>query len=104
LYYFFTIIFFFYFQFFDKKKKVFPKTFIFTKKQNNEIEIEPARDLFTVENLKKFEKPWHEKVPIAFFRGTATGFYFYSFNFFYIQYSYMVGIHTYSIFYEKKLY
>jgi hypothetical protein len=29
--------------------------------------------LFTSTNLKKFEKPWSEKVPVAFFRGSATG-------------------------------
>lgn len=31
------------------------------------------RDLFTAENLKKFEQPWENKVSVAFFRGTATG-------------------------------
>ena len=31
------------------------------------------RDLFTSENLKRFEFPWADKVPTAFFRGTATG-------------------------------
>jgi hypothetical protein len=37
------------------------------------LEVPKPRDLFTAENLKKFEKPWEEKVPTAFFRGTATG-------------------------------
>ena len=37
------------------------------------MDVPKPRDLFTAENLKKFEKPWEEKVPTAFFRGTATG-------------------------------
>lgn len=32
-----------------------------------------CRDLFTPSNLAKFERPWQDKVPTAFFRGTATG-------------------------------
>ena len=31
------------------------------------------RELFTSENLKKFERSWEDKIPVAFFRGTATG-------------------------------
>lgn len=38
-----------------------------------EIIVAQPRDLFTAENLKKFEVPWNEKVPTVFFRGTATG-------------------------------
>jgi Glycosyl transferase family 90 len=37
------------------------------------LEVDMPRDLFTKDNLKKFERPWDEKVPTAFFRGTATG-------------------------------
>jgi hypothetical protein len=35
--------------------------------------VKSPRDLFTAENLAKFECPWDDKVPTAFFRGTATG-------------------------------
>lgn len=35
--------------------------------------VQSARDLFTTENFKKFEKPWESKINTAFFRGTATG-------------------------------
>ena len=51
---------------------VFPSSLI----ANRDIEgKEPKkpRDLFTSDNLKKFEYPWEDKVPTAFFRGTATG-------------------------------
>mmetsp|Transcript_32418 Transcript_32418/g.30923 ORF Transcript_32418/g.30923 Transcript_32418/m.30923 type:complete len:527 (+) Transcript_32418:216-1796(+) len=57
--------------------EVFPPSFIYEEVRNKdgttEIITANPRDLFTVENLKKFEIPWGEKVPTAFFRGTATG-------------------------------
>ena len=43
------------------------------QKDKTELIVAPPRDLFTAANLKKFEVPWEEKVPTAFFRGTATG-------------------------------
>ena len=52
--------------------QVFPGTFNYDVK-DGEIQISPPRDLFTAANLKKFEVPWGDKVPTAFFRGTATG-------------------------------
>jgi hypothetical protein len=55
---------------------VFPPSFIYEEKITNgesEVIIAPPRDLFTAANLKKFEVPWGDKVPTAFFRGTATG-------------------------------
>jgi hypothetical protein len=36
-------------------------------------EVPKVRDLFTSDNLKKFDKQWIEKKDVAFFRGTATG-------------------------------
>ena len=56
--------------------KVYPSSFKYTVSEqagHREIEVEPPRDLFTPANLKKFERRWEEKEPIAFFRGTATG-------------------------------
>lgn len=38
-----------------------------------EIKEADPRDLFTSGNLKKFERPWTAKKPIALFRGSATG-------------------------------
>ena len=35
--------------------------------------VPKVRDLFTAENLKKFDQPWSDKKDVAFFRGTATG-------------------------------
>lgn len=55
---------------------MFPPSFIYEEKITNgesEVIIAQPRDLFTAANLKKFEVPWGEKVPTAFFRGTATG-------------------------------
>lgn len=40
---------------------------------DNEVEVATPRDLFTTDNLKKFECAWESKQPTAFFRGTATG-------------------------------
>jgi len=53
--------------------KIFPSTFEYKKSTTGELEVTTPRDLFTSENLKKFERPWNDKVPTAFFRGTATG-------------------------------
>lgn len=53
---------------------VFPSSFFHSFNNENELVLGgDARDLFTTENLKKFHKSWEEKVPTAFFRGTATG-------------------------------
>jgi hypothetical protein len=53
---------------------VFPGSFSYKiDKDSKEVLVGKFRDLFTESNLKKFEKPWSEKVPTAFFRGTATG-------------------------------
>eukprot|EP01038_Epipyxis_sp_PR26KG_P014521 gene14521-19494_t len=52
---------------------VFPASFVHSYDTEGKIVVQPSRDLFTINNLKKFERPWDEKVPIAFFRGTATG-------------------------------
>ena len=55
-------------------RQVFPSSFICElNKETKVLDVPKPRDLFTAENLKKFEKPWEEKVPTAFFRGTATG-------------------------------
>jgi hypothetical protein len=51
---------------------VFPPSFIHEKK-GDEIIVAAPRDLFTAANLRKFKVPWEQKVPTAFFRGTATG-------------------------------
>ena len=40
-----------------------------------ELSLSTPRDLFTADNLKKFETNWSDKKNIAFFRGTATGLY-----------------------------
>lgn len=37
------------------------------------MEFAQPRDLYTAANLRKFDRPWAEKEPTAFFRGTATG-------------------------------
>ena len=53
---------------------VFPPSMNFALEGGSDKPVVAApRDLFTEANLKKFERPWAEKVPIAFFRGTATG-------------------------------
>jgi hypothetical protein len=52
---------------------VFPSSFIHTLDRRGKVVPANSRDLFTAANLKKFEKPWEEKQPTAFFRGTATG-------------------------------
>ena len=53
---------------------VFPSSFIHKRRAKGEqVDVGEPRDLFTVDNLRKFEKPWSEKIPTAFFRGTATG-------------------------------
>ena len=52
--------------------KVFPPSFIYEKTGDN-IVVAAPRDLFTAANLVKFKVPWEDKVPTAFFRGTATG-------------------------------
>lgn len=53
--------------------QVFPATFICEKGENGEPIVLPPRDLFTSSNLQKFQCDWRDKVPTAFFRGTATG-------------------------------
>lgn len=52
---------------------VFPSSFSHSFDDNKNLIVGSSRDLFTSANLKKFERPWEEKVPVAFFRGTATG-------------------------------
>ena len=53
--------------------EVFPPSMNYSVEGDGKITVGVPRDLFTKENLLKFERPWEEKVPIAFFRGTATG-------------------------------
>ena len=53
--------------------EMFPPSFILERDSNNNVIIPKIRDLFEESNLKKFERPWDEKVATAFFRGTATG-------------------------------
>ena len=52
--------------------KVFPPSFIY-ETEGDRIIVATPRDLFTAANLKKFKVLWEDKVPTAFFRGTATG-------------------------------
>jgi len=54
---------------------VFPGSFMHRKdKDGNAVFDGKPRDLFTEENFRKFERGWDdERVPTAFFRGTATG-------------------------------
>jgi len=55
---------------------VFPQTFIHRKEKDSGKVIFDSnpRDLFTEENFRKFERTWEDdRVPTAFFRGTATG-------------------------------
>jgi hypothetical protein len=53
---------------------VFPQTFIHTKDETGTPEFGSPRDLFTEANFRKFERAWDDnRVPTAFFRGTATG-------------------------------
>jgi hypothetical protein len=35
--------------------------------------LDPPRELYTENNFRKFERAWSDKMPTAFFRGTATG-------------------------------
>ena len=51
---------------------VFPSSLVASIEPEGKQPKKP-RDLFTSENLRKFEYPWGKKVPTAFFRGTATG-------------------------------
>lgn len=53
--------------------EVFPGSFKHSYSQDGKLETSSARDFFTRSNLQKFERPWEEKIPVAFFRGTATG-------------------------------
>lgn len=60
--------------------EVFPPSMNYTVESEGDgkgtepkITVGVPRDLFTRDNLLKFERPWEEKVSIAFFRGTATG-------------------------------
>ena len=55
--------------------EVFPPSLNYTidEREPAGIAVGTPRDLFTKANLDKFERPWEEKVPVAFFRGTATG-------------------------------
>ena len=50
--------------------QIFPPTLSWDPDSGTQPNI---RELFTTENLKKFEKPWSEKRDVAFFRGSATG-------------------------------
>jgi hypothetical protein len=52
---------------------VFAPGFDHSYDEKKQLVTTPARDLFTKANLKKFERPWAEKISTAFFRGTATG-------------------------------
>lgn len=52
---------------------VYPSSFKYTVSPQGEVEVASARDLFTPGNLKRFDCAWQDKVPTAFFRGTATG-------------------------------
>lgn len=53
---------------------VFPPSFDYSKDPNSgELSVGAPRDLFTTTNLEKFKCNWEDKVPTAFFRGTATG-------------------------------
>ena len=72
---------------------VFPSSYIYhrarrSKKKTNknddvdddkidEIEVAEPRDLFTAANLQKFQKPWKEKIPTAFFRGELLSILYY---------------------------
>lgn len=53
--------------------QVFPSGFKHSYDDKKNLVVGVSRDLFTRENLKKFERSWEEKIPTAFFRGTATG-------------------------------
>jgi hypothetical protein len=54
---------------------VFPNTFIHKKHEDGHITFDnPPRDLFTEDNFRKFQRDWDDnRIPTAFFRGTATG-------------------------------
>lgn len=52
--------------------ELFPVSFAYSV-TNEEIEIQPPRELFTRQNLQKFNISWENKKDTAFFRGTATG-------------------------------
>lgn len=52
---------------------MFPGSFRHSYNAEGKLETSSARDFFTKSNLQKFERPWEEKIPVAFFRGTATG-------------------------------
>ncbi len=51
--------------------EIFPPTLSWQPQRQDEAP--KIRDLFTSENLKKFEVEWSQKREVAFFRGTATG-------------------------------
>jgi len=53
--------------------KIYPASFKYSIGENNSIEVDKPRDFFSPANMKAFDKDWSEKVPTAFFRGTATG-------------------------------
>jgi len=55
--------------------EVFPSSLIHRKTKEGTVEFNgKPRDLFTEENLRKFERTWEDnRVATAFFRGTATG-------------------------------
>lgn len=52
---------------------VFPGSFQYEVDETGELLVNSPRDLYTIDNLKKFERPWSDKVNTAFFRGSATG-------------------------------
>lgn len=52
---------------------MFPASFIHQLEADGQPVVHPPRDLFTSANLQKFSCSWDDKLPTAFFRGTATG-------------------------------
>ena len=53
--------------------EIFPPSFSSSEDENGQIVVQNPRELFTSANLKKFDCSFDDKVPTAFFRGTATG-------------------------------
>jgi hypothetical protein len=53
--------------------EMFPVTFSSSVGEDGNLIVSPPRELFTKDNLLKFDCSWESKTPTAFFRGTATG-------------------------------
>lgn len=51
---------------------VYPASFKYSSTPSG-VEVAAPRDLFTPSNLARFACAWEDKLPTAFFRGTATG-------------------------------